>query len=91
MKKVSAKKAVEMMKKTNGKMFTVDFVKKNGELRKMNCRLGVHQYVKGIGLSFDCEEKGLMPVFDLKVNEYRMVNLKTVKGLRIGGKDYVVG
>ena len=34
---------------TNGKIFTAHFIKKNGEIRVINCRLNVTKHIKGTG------------------------------------------
>ena len=49
MKKIDNDTARQYIYKTNGKIFSAVFRKKNGEKRLMNCRTKVHKYVKGIG------------------------------------------
>jgi hypothetical protein len=71
------------IQKAEGTFFHVEFVKKDGSLRKMNCRLNVKKGVKGTGMSYDPIEKGLLPVFDLEKRNFRMINLKTVTALKI--------
>ena len=44
---MSNKQKREILQTTKGKFFTVEFVKKDGTLRKMNCRLGVAKDLKG--------------------------------------------
>ena len=75
------------IKNSEGKIFNVIFIKKDGSLRSMNCRLGVKKGVKGIGLKFDPLLKGLLPVFDMQKNDFRMINLKTIQRLRIAGRE----
>lgn len=70
---------LEQIKKTNGKIFSVTFVKKDGTLRKMTARLGVKKDIKGVGLSFDPAAKQLVVVFDMHKKAYRMINLQTIK------------
>jgi hypothetical protein len=82
--------AAKYIYKTNGKFFSAVFRKKNGERRFMNCRTKVHKYVKGIGLKFKPQDKGLMTVFDLKKGAYRFINLTTLESLKIGGVEYQV-
>ena len=48
MKKVTVIEAMDLISEhKNGTIFTVDFIKKNGEYRSMNCRTGVKKYLKG--------------------------------------------
>lgn len=63
-------------------IFTVEFVKANGELRKMNCRTGVVSHLTPPSLKK--REKPEMPsniltVFDMQAGAYRHVNLSTTK------------
>lgn len=69
---------LEQIKKTNGKIFSVTFVKKDGTIRKMTARLGVKKDIKGVGLSFDPTAKQLVVVFDMQKRAYRMINLQTI-------------
>lgn len=63
----------------SGRIFSVEFVKKDGTLRKMTCRIGVKKYLKGGGLKFDPKAYSLLPVFDMHKEAYRMINLKTIR------------
>jgi hypothetical protein len=69
---------LEQIKKTNGRIFSVTFVKKDGTIRKMTARLGVKKDLKGVGLSFDPTAKQLVVVFDMHKRAYRMINLQTI-------------
>lgn len=88
--KITPLKAYMLMKKSGGKIFTVRFIKKDGTRRTMNCRLGVSKGITGKGMSFDPETREKMVVFDVKANQYRMINLDTVLKLKIEGKIYNV-
>lgn len=73
----------------DGTIFRVEFIKRTtGELRTMVCRTGVKKGVKGTGLSFDPFAKGLMPVFDMQKQEFRMINLESLISLKFKGKTY---
>jgi len=65
-----------------GRIFSVTFIKKDGTIRRMAARLGVRKGVKGVGLRFKPEDKGLMVVFDMNKREFRMINLNTIIELR---------
>jgi hypothetical protein len=60
-----------------GEIFTVTFVKKDGTTRTMNARLGVKRYLRGGDLPYNPLERGLLPVYDLQKNDYRIINLNT--------------
>jgi hypothetical protein len=87
---ISKAEAKQMIRDTKGKFFTVTFIKKDGTTRVMNARLGVKAYLKGGELPYDPEEKGLIPVYDVKTKDYRMVNINTITKLKIGNNEYEV-
>lgn len=68
----------EQILATNGKFFSVSFIKKDGTTRKMTARLGVKKDIKGVGLKFNPSEKNLIVVFDVHKKAYRMINLLTI-------------
>jgi hypothetical protein len=74
-----------------GEIFTVTFVKKDGTTRVMNARLGVKRYLRGGSLPYDPISKGLLPVYDLQKNDYRIINLNTIISAKVGGQDYIAG
>jgi hypothetical protein len=70
-------------------IFSIEFIKKDGTVRNMVARLNVKKGVNGKGLSYDPIAKGLLPVWDLQKNAFRMINLKTVTKLQIKGEELV--
>jgi len=87
---VTKDEAKQLIKDTKGKFFTVTFIKKDGTTRIMNARLGVKAYLKGGELPYDPEAKGLIPVYDVKTGDYRMVNINTITDLKIGNNIYKI-
>ena len=52
--KISRVKAIDLIRGSKGRVFTVTFIKRtNGDVRTMNARIGVSKYVTGEGLKFD--------------------------------------
>ena len=68
------------------KIFSVDFIKKDGSLRTMIARLGVKKHLQGGTLKYYAEEKSLLPVFDMEKQAYRMVNVNTITEIRYDGE-----
>jgi hypothetical protein len=87
---ISKADAKTLIKATKGKFFTVTFIKKDGTTRVMNCRLGVKAYLKGGELPYDPEPKGLIPVYDMGKQEYRIINTNTITNIKIGNKEFKV-
>jgi len=75
---MNKKQAIAVLK--NGKFFSAEFTKKNGETRTINGRSGVKRYLKpeGKGSAYDARELGYLPVYDVKIKGYRMINLQTL-------------
>ena len=90
MKTIDNDTAKQYIYKTNGKIFSAVFTKKNGEIRKMVCRQGVAKYVKGIGLKFKPEEKDLIGVFDMHKKAYRFINVNTLEQIKVRGLTYQI-
>jgi hypothetical protein len=80
-------KVKKMIQETNGKFFTVNFVKKNGNNRHMVARLGVKKYLKG-GENPAKNQDNLIVVFDIQKGAYRMINLDTLISFKCGKKIY---
>ena len=90
MKTIDRDTAKQYIYKTNGKIFSAVFTKKDGEKRKMVCRQGVAKYVKGVGLKFKPEEHSLIGVFDMHKHAYRFININTLEQIKVEGKTYKV-
>jgi len=88
MKTIDRDTAKQYIYKTNGKIFSAVFTKKDGEKRKMVCRQGVAKYVKGVGLKFKPEERDLIGVFDMHKAAYRFINANTLEQVKIKGITY---
>lgn len=72
------------------KIFSVEFTKKDGSLRKMVCRLGVKKHLKGGELGYDAEALNYLTVFDLQSEEYRTINVNTLKSITFEGVTYEI-
>ena len=72
----------------SGKIFTACFIKKDGTERVINCRTKVSKGVTGKGMSYNPKDLGYLVVFDLKCNDFRMINLNTLIWVKAEGKVY---
>jgi hypothetical protein len=75
---------------TSGKIFTAQFIKKDGSRRLINCRTNVKKFTNGKGLNFDPIARNLLTVYDLKKKDYRFINLSTLISVKIKGKEYFI-
>lgn len=67
--------------------FSVSFIKKNGELRSINGRLGVTKYLKG-GVNPNTDKPEFLIVYENN-NGYRTVSLENITRLCANGKEYL--
>lgn len=72
------------------RMFSVTFIKKNGDLREMNCMLGVKKHLRGGEQSYDPAEHNLLTVYDLVAKDYRNINFSQLIKAKIDGVEYEV-
>lgn len=72
---VQSRALAEKLEKANG-FVTVTFLKKDGTIRKMNCRMGVTKYLKGGESKLNAND--YVTVFDVKKAAYRAVNRETI-------------
>ena len=67
---------VERILSSNGKIFSVEFVKKDGSRRLMNCRLGVTKHLKSGASTLDPNK--FITVYDLQSEGYRAINKESI-------------
>lgn len=61
---------------SNGKIFSVEFIKKDGTKRLMNCRLGVTKHLKGGNSTLNADK--FITVYDLQSKGYRAIDKQTI-------------
>lgn len=77
-------------KAKSGKIFSVQFVKKNGEVRDMTARLGVKKHLKGGDKKYEPKTRGMLCVYDLQKEGYRTINFNTIKRIKMDGQTFVI-
>ena len=95
--RIRAKEILSEMK--NGTIYSVTFVKKDGSVRLMNSIKGTSKGVKGVGLKYDAEDRGLVPVYDIQVAKkdptnpekaWRMININTITNVCVNKESFEV-
>lgn len=82
MKLLKRTEILEKINLLNGLFFTVEFIKKDGTIRKMNCRTGVKKYLSNNGKQIKLTspiDNGILRVYDIHSKGYRSINLDTIK------------
>lgn len=73
-----------LIAQSEGKIFSVEFIKKDGTLRKMRARLGVTAPLKG-GENSVAHLPNYTTAFDMDKENYRNINLDTIQQLSVNG------
>ena len=72
-----------------GRIFTVTFKKRgDGQIRVMNCRLGVKKGVKGTGKGM--YDPATLTVYDMQARGFRNISLENVISFKTGGRTFTV-
>lgn len=88
---ISRARAAQFLRnETGGRFFSVYFQKKDGTMREMVARRDVRKYLRGGELPYDPDSKFLLPVFDLKIGQYRSVNLASLVSFKVSGQTFIV-
>ena len=90
MKTIDRDTAKKYIYATNGKYFSAVFIKKDGDERFIHCRIGVKKGVKGVGLSYNPDERNNIIVKDRQKDGWRTINVDTLESLKISGEEYSV-
>ena len=72
-----------LIENTEGKIFTVTFVKKDGSIRTMTARLGVKKHLKGGECTLNREQ--YIIAYDMQNQGYRAINRDTILSLVFQG------
>ena len=72
------------IKLTNGRIFKVSFIKKDGSKRDMLARTQVRKGLKG-GVNTTAAYDKYITLFDMQKYQYRNVNVETIYALKING------
>ena len=92
MKKINRRDVLQLLEENRkpNTIFSVVFLKKSVEVRRMNCMLGVKKYLKGGKLKFNPKQRGYLVVLDAQKKAYRMINLNTISNITSKGVEYHV-
>ena len=91
MKTISTDRAKELIRETNGKIFSSTFIKKDNSIRTLTARLGKRYKSKtGKTAPYKAKEFNLLPVYDMRIKEFRMLNFNTLLTLTINKNVYTI-
>ena len=87
---INRTKAKELIKESKGKIFAATFTKKDGSHRLMNARTGKKYTPTGKAAPYKAEDYNLLPVYDMKIKAFRMLNINTLTNLSINANKYII-
>lgn len=77
----------ELILQSAGRFVTVSFIKKNGERRVLNGRLGVTKHLKGGKSTLDADK--FITIYDVVNKGYRAISRDSIESVSIGGEVHV--
>ena len=92
MKTITTDRAKELIKETNGQIFSSTFIKKNGQHRLLTGRLKVSKGLKEDAKPrpYNPNEYNLISVYDMTKKAFRMLNFNTLLTLTINKINYKI-
>jgi len=92
MNTITTDKAKELIRETNGRIFSSTYIKKNGECRLLTGRLKVSKGLKEDAKPrpYEPSKYNLVCVYDMIKQSYRMININTLLTLTINKNNYKI-
>ena len=90
MQTINRTTAKELIKESKGLIFAATFTKKDGSHRLMNARIGKKYTPTGKAAPYKAEDYNLLPVYDMKIKAFRMININTLTNLSINANKYII-
>lgn len=69
-------------------MIVVEFVKKDGTLRKMYAKVGVSRFRKKVSRKYKLSDPKTITVWDCESKGYRNINVTSVVSFNCGNKNW---
>ena len=91
MQTINRNKAKELIKESKGLIFSTTFIKKDNTIRTLTSRTG-KQYKSKTGRKapYKPSDYNLIPLYDMRKKEFRMLNLNTLITLSINKEKYLI-
>src|SRR5438445_12360288 len=88
---ITTEQAADLIRGSGGAFFGVTFTKRTtGEVRNMQCRLGVKSYLRGGEPAYNFADHNLISVYDMAKAGYRSVPVDSISQLHLNGQQYEV-
>jgi len=91
MNTINKTRAKELIKDSKGLIFSTTYIKKDNTIRTLTSRTGKHYASKtGRTAPYKAEEFNMMPLYDMRIKAFRMLNLNTLLTLSINKTKYII-
>jgi len=91
MQTINRTRAKELIKESKGLIFSTTYIKKDNTIRTLTSRTGKHYASKtGRTAPYKAEEFNMMPLYDMRIKAFRMLNLNTLLTLSINKTKYII-
>lgn len=91
MKTINTDKAKELINLSKGRIFSAVFIKKDNTHRLINARIGKNYKSKtGKEAHYKPKDYNLLPVYDMRIKAFRMINFNTLLTLSIDNNKYLI-
>ena len=88
---ITIDKAKELIRETNGQIFSSTFIKKDNSIRTLTCRIGKrYKSQTGRNAPYKAQNYNLLPVYDMRIKAFRMLNFNTLLTLSINKNNYKI-
>jgi len=91
MKTINRTKAKELIKESKGLIFSTTFIKKDNTIRTLTSRTGKQYKSKTCRKApYKAENYDLIPLYDMRIKAFRMLNFNTLLTLSINKNKYII-
>jgi len=91
METINKEHAKQLINNSKGRIFSATYIKKDLTERIINARIGKRYKSKtGKKAPYDPEKYNLKKVYDMKVKDFRIINLNTLISLSINKTKYII-
>ncbi len=91
MKTITTDRAKELIKESKGLIFSTTFIKKDNTVRTLTARTGKKYKSKtGKEAPYKAQNYNLLPLYDMRIKDFRMLNFNTLLTLTINKTKYTI-
>ena len=90
MNTINRTRAKELIKESKGLIFSTTYIKKDNTIRTLTSRLFIKYKKTGIEPPYKPSDYNLIPLYDMRIKAFRMLNLNTLLTLSINKTKYII-